>query len=182
MQNEIDERHKPVADEDEHSNSSDDANSDDSSLPYQYLIERDIERENSRNAKRLSEQKNKESEETIVTASDVIKPCNSVLINNTSDFNLSQETLESNSKTRSHQDSRDSESLPPEVTNLRSSDITDLVMKGLMFTIRQDKDTVTVVEQKTKLEVDEVLENSEKVETKEGDPCLLNSSLLRLEK
>ncbi|XP_012272304.1 uncharacterized protein LOC105695371 [Orussus abietinus] len=64
---------------------------------------------------------------------------------------------------------------------LRSSDITDLVMEGLMFTIRQGRDSVTVVEQRTKLEMDEVLENSEKAETKEGEKCLLNSSLLRLE-
>ncbi|XP_029659794.1 uncharacterized protein LOC115233477 isoform X1 [Formica exsecta] len=64
---------------------------------------------------------------------------------------------------------------------LRSSNITDLVMEGLMFTIRQDQDSVAVIEQKTKLEMDEVLENSEKVETKAGEKCLLNSSLLRLE-
>lgn len=64
---------------------------------------------------------------------------------------------------------------------LRSSNITDLVMEGLMFTIRQGQDSVAVIEQKTKLEMDEVLENSEKVETKAGEKCLLNSSLLRLE-
>ncbi|EFN79076.1 hypothetical protein EAI_15043 [Harpegnathos saltator] len=64
---------------------------------------------------------------------------------------------------------------------LRSSNITDLVMEGLMFTIRQDEDSMAVIEQKTKLEVDEVLENSEKVETEAGEKCLLNSSLLRLE-
>lgn len=69
----------------------------------------------------------------------------------------------------------------PEDKVLRSSDITDLVMEGLMFTIKQDKDSVAVIEQKTKLEVDEVLENSEKVETQAGEKCLLNSSLLRLE-
>ncbi|KZC11287.1 hypothetical protein WN55_02379 [Dufourea novaeangliae] len=63
----------------------------------------------------------------------------------------------------------------------RSSDITDLVMEGLMFTIRQGENTVAVIEQKTKLEVDEVLENSEKIETKKGEKCLRNSSLLGLE-
>ncbi|XP_015591014.1 uncharacterized protein LOC107265758 isoform X2 [Cephus cinctus] len=63
----------------------------------------------------------------------------------------------------------------------RSADITDLVMEGVMFTIRQDRDSVTVMEQKTKLEMDEVLENSEKVENREGEKCLLNSSLLKLE-
>ncbi|XP_011706981.1 PREDICTED: uncharacterized protein LOC105462147, partial [Wasmannia auropunctata] len=79
------------------------------------------------------------------------------------------------------QKSRESErkAVPDKV--LRSSNITDLVMEGLMFTIRQDRDSVAVIEQKTKLEVDEVLENSEKVETKAGEKCLLNSSLLRLE-
>ncbi|XP_011862517.1 PREDICTED: uncharacterized protein LOC105559078 isoform X2 [Vollenhovia emeryi] len=83
-------------------------------------------------------------------------------------------------KTRK-QKSRESErkTIPDKV--LRSSNITDLVMEGLMFTIRQDQDSVAVIEQKTKLEVDEVLENSEKVETKAGEKCLLNSSLLRLE-
>lgn len=83
-------------------------------------------------------------------------------------------------KTRK-QKSRESEkkTIPDKV--LRSSNITDLVMEGLMFTIRQDQDSVAVIEQKTKLEIDEVLENSEKVETKAGEKCLLNSSLLRLE-
>lgn len=173
-QKDNDERQTPIVDEDDNSSSSDDTNSDDSSLPYQYLLERDIERENSRNAKRLSEQKNLETEVV------VDEPCDPVVSSNSSNSNFSQDLPKT--KIRSRQDSRDSDSLPPDVTNLRSSNITDLVMKGLMFTIRQDKDTVTVVEQKTKLEVDEVLENSEKVETKEGDPCLLNSSLLRLEK
>ena len=63
----------------------------------------------------------------------------------------------------------------------RSSDITDLVMEGLMFTIRQGQGSVAVIEQKTKLEIDEVLENSEKIETKRGEKCLRNSSLLGLE-
>lgn len=71
--------------------------------------------------------------------------------------------------------------IKPEHSIPRSSDITDLVMEGLMFTIKQDQDSVMVVEQKTKLELDEVLENSEKAETKEGEKCLLNSSLLKLE-
>ncbi|KAG7202559.1 hypothetical protein KM043_009755 [Ampulex compressa] len=70
--------------------------------------------------------------------------------------------------------------LPDEKT-LRSSDITNLVMEGLMFTIRQDQDSMAVIEQKTKLEPDEVLENSEKAETKLGEKCLVNSSLLKLE-
>ncbi|XP_046433413.1 TNF receptor-associated factor family protein DDB_G0272098-like isoform X1 [Neodiprion virginianus] len=63
----------------------------------------------------------------------------------------------------------------------RSLNITDLVMGGLMFTIKQDENNVKVVEQRTKMELDEVLENSEKIETKEGSRCLVNSSLLGLE-
>ncbi|XP_046834904.1 homeobox protein 3-like [Vespa crabro] len=64
---------------------------------------------------------------------------------------------------------------------VKSSNITDLIMKGRMFMIQQDQDIVSVVEQKTKSDIDEVLENSEKFETKEGEKCLLNSSLLKLE-
>lgn len=63
---------------------------------------------------------------------------------------------------------------------VKSSNITDLIMKGRMFMIQQDQDSVSVVEQETKLDTDEVLENSEKFETKEGEKCLLNSSLLKL--
>lgn len=74
-----------------------------------------------------------------------------------------------------------SHSIDPPPPTQRSANITDLVMEGLMFTIRQDKDSLTVVEQKTKLEPDEVLENSEKIETTEGAKCLVNSSLLNLE-
>jgi len=82
-------------------------------------------------------------------------------------------------KTRKQKRESERKTVPDKV--LRSSNITDLVMEGLMFTIRQDQDSVAVIEQKTKLEMDEVLENSEKVETKAGEKCLLNSSLLRLE-
>jgi len=82
-------------------------------------------------------------------------------------------------KTRKQKKESERKTVPDKV--LRSSNITDLVMEGLMFTIRQDQDSVAVIEQKTKLEMDEVLENSEKVETKAGEKCLLNSSLLRLE-
>lgn len=179
--NENNESHELVVDEDESSSSSDDNNSDDSSLPYQYLIEKDIERENSKNAKKRSKQKNTDSDVAVIT-NDVVEETFADSNKSNNNSNHSQSSWKSNSKIRSRQDFKDYESLPTDVINLRSSDITDLVMKGLMFTIRQDKDTVTVVEQKTKLEVDEVLENSEKVENKEGDQCLLNSSLLRLEK
>ncbi|KAL2712697.1 homeobox protein 3-like [Vespula squamosa] len=64
---------------------------------------------------------------------------------------------------------------------IKSSNITDLIMKGRMFMIQQDQDLVSVVEQKTKSDIDEVLENSEKFETIDGEKCLLNSSLLKLE-
>jgi hypothetical protein len=84
-------------------------------------------------------------------------------------------------KVRKQKDKETERKTIPNDKILRSSNITDLVMEGLMFTIKQDKDSVAVIEQKTKLEVDEVLENSEKVETKAGEKCLLNSSLLRLE-
>lgn len=97
------------------------------------------------------------------------------------DGKQSEDTMPSKSYKTRKQKSRESErkTVPDKV--LRSSNITDLVMEGLMFTIRQDQDSVAVIEQKTKLEMDEVLENSEKVETKAGEKCLLNSSLLRLE-
>ena len=168
-------RSSPVQ-EDENSNCSTDSQSDSASLPYQYLIERDIEREleNSKNAKI--------SKESAAHVNGAENLCDSS-VNDADAGSKSPKDSRKISKQKLRSESRDNDSLPPpDVANLRSSDITDLVMKGLMFTIRQDKDTVTVVEQKTKLELDEVLENSEKVETKEGDPCLLNSSLLRLEK
>jgi hypothetical protein len=155
---------------DEDSESGCETHSDSASMPYQYLIERDIEREleNSRMG-RSSTSGAEDSEHSPGNDAD-------------NDSKSSRDSKKS-VRFRPRQESRDGESMPPpNLANLRSSDITDLVMKGLMFTIRQDKDTVTVVEQKTKLELDEVLENSEKVETKEGDPCLLNASLLRLEK
>lgn len=97
------------------------------------------------------------------------------------DDKQSEDNAHSKSYKTRKQKSRESEkkTIPDKV--LRSSNITDLVMEGLMFTIRQDQDSVAVIEQKTKLEMDEVLENSEKVETKAGEKCLLNSSLLKLE-
>lgn len=97
------------------------------------------------------------------------------------DCKQSEDNMHSKSYKTRKQKSKESEkkAIPDKV--LRSSNITDLVMEGLMFTIRQDQDSVAVIEQKTKLEMDEVLENSEKVETKAGEKCLLNSSLLKLE-
>ena len=124
----------------------DDANTDSVNLPYQYLIEKEIE-----NAKQNTLEEVNEKDTTNNTEITKIEdpPCPKKKKN----------TLE----------------VP------RSSDITDLVMEGLMFTIRQGQDAIAVIEQKTKLEVDEVLENSEKIETEEGEKCLRNSSLLVLE-
>ena len=124
----------------------DDANTDSVNLPYQYLIEKEIE-----NAKQNTLEEVNEKDTTNNTEITKIEdpPCPKKKKN----------TLE----------------VP------RSSDITDLVMEGLMFTIRQGQDAIAVIEQKTKLEVDEVLENSEKIETEEGEKCLRNSSLLGLE-
>ncbi|XP_014210224.1 uncharacterized protein LOC106640645 [Copidosoma floridanum] len=162
-----------------------DSQSESASLPYQYLIEKDIERtlESFRLAELANSQNEDKSDFTERVPSPVSLPVSDDVKNHFDSLSKDQKISSSNTKFRSRQNSQDSDSLPPpEVANLKSSDITDLVMKGLMFTIRQDKDAVTVVEQKTKLELDEVLENSEKVETKAGDSCLLNSSLLRLEK
>ncbi|XP_063992058.1 uncharacterized protein LOC135170288 [Diachasmimorpha longicaudata] len=118
-------------------------------MPYQYLIEREIEKTNAKVAK------------------------------------ISQNTMKCDPQAQNHEitTSPRGRSTPGSSaidSTSKSADITDLVMEGLMFTIRQDKDSVTVVEQKTKLEPDEVLENSEKVEGRTGE-CLVNSSLLKLE-
>ncbi|XP_011175110.2 uncharacterized protein LOC105207379 [Solenopsis invicta] len=99
---------------------------------------------------------------------------------NVDDKQFENNTHGKSSKTRKQKSKDSDRKIIPEKV-LRSSNITDLVMEGLMFTIRQDQDSIAVIEQKTKLEMDEVLENSEKVETKAGEKCLLNSSLLRLE-
>ncbi|KAK0093754.1 hypothetical protein PV326_012743 [Microctonus aethiopoides] len=107
-------------------------------MPYQYLIEREIERTKK---------------------------------------NITNNSIGETSSSRSRINSTNT----IDNATAHSANITDLVMEGLMFTIRQDQDTVTVMEQRTKLEPDEVLENSEKAETKEGVECLLNSSLLKLE-
>ncbi|XP_015120180.1 uncharacterized protein LOC107043271 [Diachasma alloeum] len=119
-------------------------------MPYQYLIEREIEKTKAKVAK------------------------------------MSPTTRKSDPQPQNNEVTTSSRGRPPpgsspiDTSTAKSADITDLVMEGLMFTIRQDKDSVTVVEQKTKLEPDEVLENSERVEGRTGE-CLVNSSLLKLE-
>lgn len=131
----------------------DDNNADSANLPYQYLIEKEIE------ASEQNVRKRKLGEE------------------NETDINLESQA------DSQLQDLPHSRKKKYELDNFQrsSSDITNLVMEGLMFTIRQGQDAVAVIEQKTKLEMDEVLENSEKVETEEGEKRLRNSSLLGLE-
>ncbi|XP_017890231.1 uncharacterized protein LOC108631052 [Ceratina calcarata] len=132
----------------------DDNNVDSANLPYQYLIEKEIETtgQNVRKRKLGAEDKT-----------------------DTKNHAESQPD-------RQLQDLPHSKKRKYELDNSqRSSDITDLVMEGLMFTIRQGQDTVAVIEQKTELEMDEVLENSEKIETEEGEKRLRNSSLLGME-
>ncbi|XP_076656779.1 uncharacterized protein LOC143361331 isoform X2 [Halictus rubicundus] len=140
-------------------------NTDSANLPYQYLIEKEIEdSKNGTTNPKISllgskKRKRKVSEKCFTASVDLLT-------------DLSK-TEESDSSTKRK---RESDNIIP-----RSSDITDLVMEGLMFTIRQGQGTVAVIEQKTKLELDEVLENSEKLETVNGEKCLRNSSLLGLE-
>ncbi|KAK2580214.1 hypothetical protein KPH14_012474 [Odynerus spinipes] len=184
--NEITEQEKNKAQQ-INSNSADDINgandegvTDSVNLPYQYLIEKEIE-----NARKQSVcisllddnkliQKHAKDELGINSS---IKSENKhtkkvIKENNECDKNVTKEKLSETSKSNEEEHTKNTS---------KSSNITDLIMKGCMFTIQQDKDSVSVLEQKTKSDVDEVLENSEKVETKEGEKCLLNSSLLKLE-
>ncbi|XP_054011322.1 uncharacterized protein LOC128893991 isoform X1 [Hylaeus anthracinus] len=149
----------------EDSNTVDATNIDSINLPYQYLIEREIE-----DAKRKMLDDEVSSNETKKRKIKEIDEHSTNSVKSLTDIAQSEEIH--CQKKRKHL-----------IENIqsRSSDITDLVMEGLMFTIRQEQDAVAVIEQKTKLEIDEVLENSEKIETKEGEKCLRNSSLLGLE-
>lgn len=106
------------------------------SLPYQYLIEKDIinskTTETSEKKSRASPSKQLDKRKLPI----MMKRCED-----------SEKFWEAKRRT--------------EEINLtfKSSNITDLVMEGLMFTIKQDQDSVMVVEQKTKLELDEVIFN-----------------------
>lgn len=170
-------RHKAASDINESEYSTVAAiNADSTNLPYQYFIEKEIED---------AKYRNRNTDETKNTA----KGCN----------RDEQDCRKRKLEEINEEHSADSTELLTNGANIddcsyhkkrkhtsdnmasRSSDITDLVMEGLMFTIRQGQDTVAVIEQKTKLEIDEVLENSEKIETKRGEKCLRNSSLLGLE-
>lgn len=174
----------------------------DKDVPYQYFVEKEID-ESARRKKKSSafsatdqredspvESKNNNEKST--AGSDKMLDVKSVEESNKRHAlmnanNQSQSTTHHkshkarNNKQRTTSRESTEKKAVPDNKVLRSSNITDLVMEGLMFTIRQDRDSVAVIEQKTKLEVDEVLENSEKAETKAGEKCLLNSSLLRLE-
>ncbi|XP_057337801.1 uncharacterized protein LOC130675917 [Microplitis mediator] len=125
-------------------------------MPYQYLIEREIERTNSKAID--------DSDKQPVAKSAAEKPTR----------DLRNEPAIFRAKTFSTSNIIDN-------ATARSANITDLVMEGLMFTISQNQDSITVLEQKTKSEPDEVLENSEKAETVKGSKHLINSSLLKLE-
>ncbi|XP_078035040.1 uncharacterized protein LOC144469039 isoform X2 [Augochlora pura] len=139
-------------------------NVDSASLPYQYLIEREIEdaKHDTINPKSpiLASKKRKRDEVNEKTSA----TSNLLLV--------VAETDEPDSSTKRKRGNDN-------ITS-KSSDITDLVMEGLMLTIRQAQGTV-VIEQKTKSELDEVLENSEKIESRKQETCLRNSSLLGLE-
>ncbi|XP_031833636.2 uncharacterized protein LOC116427439 isoform X1 [Nomia melanderi] len=141
------------------------SNTDSTNLPYQYLIEREIE-----DAKLNIFDSEVSSHNSKKRKREVIEEYSAPSI----DLDTSVSETEDSDPIAKRK--RRSCNMTP-----RSSDITDLVMEGLMFTIRQGQDAVAVIEQKTKLEVDEVLENSEKIETKKGEKCLRNSSLLGLE-
>ncbi|EZA55918.1 hypothetical protein X777_03603 [Ooceraea biroi] len=155
-------------------------------VPYQYFIEKEIESADDAlssdqpvqtSSQATAKNADKDGIPKVIKESDERANVQAL----SSEDNQGQNSTYNKSKVRKQRSKECERKTVPEDKILRSSNITDLVMEGLMFTIKQDKDSVAVIEQKTKLEVDEVLENSEKVETKAGEKCLVNSSLLRLE-
>ncbi|XP_074104266.1 uncharacterized protein LOC141530825 [Cotesia typhae] len=126
-------------------------------MPYQYLIEREIERKNLKGTGNLNVQ-------SFTPKNVPEKP-----------------TRDSRNESAVFRAKSVSTSNIIDNATARSANITDLVMEGLMFTITQNQDSIKVFEQKTKSEPDEVLENSEKAETLEGSKHLINSSLFKLE-
>ena len=151
-------------------------NTDSTNLPYQYLIEKEIEDAKHRNTnadetKNNAEGFNRDEQDCRKRKLEEIDEKHST---DSTELLTSGASIDDCSYHKKRKHTSDNMAS-------RSSDITDLVMEGLMFTIRQGQDTVAVIEQKTKLEIDEVLENSEKIETKRGEKCLRNSSLLGLE-
>ncbi|CAG5108175.1 Protein of unknown function [Cotesia congregata] len=126
-------------------------------MPYQYLIEREIERTNLKGTGNPNVQ-------SLIPKNVPEKP-----------------TRDSRNESAVFRAKSVSTSNIIDNATARSANITDLVMEGLMFTITQNQDSIKVFEQKTKSEPDEVLENSEKAETLEGSKHLINSSLFKLE-
>lgn len=193
-------------------NSNDEGIIDSANLPYQYLIEKEIENAKKKNVKYSLANANKsitvykESSIDSTTKSEnkyVNKiPKENNVIDKNCTKNKVPEMAQSNEEQCTKDLSMDSTKLligyektikdhnklkkieesekKMDDSMVKSSNITDLIMKGRMFMIQQDQDSVSVVEQETKSDTDEVLENSEKFETKEGEKCLLNSSLLKL--
>ncbi|XP_020281386.1 uncharacterized protein LOC109853564 [Pseudomyrmex gracilis] len=172
----------------------DDKDNNNKNVPYRYFFEKDIESEkhNRKSNTLLATDRSVQEDLSIERKNNETSIGNDKILDSKSEESNGNHTLangNNQSQSNAHhkscrsrkQKARESEkkAIPDKI--LRTSNITDLVMEGLMFTIRQDQDSVAVIEQKTKLEVDEVLENSEKAETKAGEKCLLNSSLLRLE-
>ncbi|XP_076234869.1 uncharacterized protein LOC143179491 [Calliopsis andreniformis] len=150
-----------------------DNNIDSINLPYQYLMEKEVE-----NAKQKILYSNEIKNN--ITSYNRDEQCSKRHKSENINEANSEELFTNAVKSKDSPSPKRRKHSSDNITS-RSSDITDLVMEGLMFTIRQGQDTVAVIEQKTKLEVDEVLENSEKIETTKGEKCLRNSSLLGLE-
>ncbi|XP_076667111.1 uncharacterized protein LOC143368354 isoform X2 [Andrena cerasifolii] len=151
-------------------------NTDSANLPYQYLIEKEIEDAKHRNANADETKNNAKrcNSDELDCRKRKLEEINEKHSTDSTELLTSGANIDDCSYHKKRKHTSDNKAS-------RSSDITDLVMEGLMFTIRQGQDTVAVIEQKTKLEIDEVLENSEKIETKRGEKCLRNSSLLGLE-
>ncbi|KAF7379890.1 hypothetical protein HZH68_016838 [Vespula germanica] len=196
-------------------NSNDEGIIDTANLPYQYLIEEEIENAKKKVVrisllninKSISINTNQELNADSTTKSENSHIKKVVKENNENDKNYKKHEVSEPAQTneeqytkhlsvsskewvndhdkanKDHSKSKKIKELEKKIDDntLKSSNITDLIMKGRMFMIQQDQDIVSVVEQKTKSDIDEVLENSEKFETKDGEKCLLNSSLLKLE-
>lgn len=97
-----------------------------------------------------------------------------ILVDNNKTPNLTPEK-----KLRHRTESKENEYVnDQDSANPKTSDITDILKTGHMVWLSKGK----VVEQTTKAEIDEVLENSEEVETTEGESRLVSSSLRSLER
>lgn len=193
-------------------NSNDEGVTDSVNLPYQYLIEKEIESAKKKvvrislisingnqelNADSTTKSENKHIKKVVEENNENNKNYKKHKVSETAQSNEEQSTKSTkylsavlkewvndhDKVNKDHNKSKRNEELEKKIDDntVKSSNITDLIMEGRMFMIQQDQDIVSVVEQKTKSDIDEVLENSEKFETKDGEKCLLNSSLLKLE-